>query len=140
MTVTLITGANKGLGYETARGLIEQGHTVYIGARNSGLGAAAAAKLGAEFVQLDVTDDASVAAALGEIDAHEGHLDVLINNAGISGGADVSGPIALSIFDTNAIGVIRSHRGCVTAAAQVRESGRRQRLERARLILGRHQS
>jgi NAD(P)-dependent dehydrogenase (short-subunit alcohol dehydrogenase family) len=107
MTVTLITGANKGLGYETARRLTELGHTVYIGARSAERGEAAAAKLGARFVPLDVTDDASVAAALDVIGDREGHLDVLVNNAGISGFTDVNGPVALSVFDTNAIGVIR---------------------------------
>ena len=64
MTVTLITGANKGLGYETARRLIAAGHTVYMGARDAERGAAAAAALSGRFVQLDVTDDASVGAAL----------------------------------------------------------------------------
>lgn len=106
MTVTLITGANKGLGYETARRLLEKGHVVYIGARDLELGEAAAARLGATFVQLDVTDDESVVAALLIIDEREGHLDVLINNAGISK-ADLDGPTALRVFDTNAIGVIR---------------------------------
>jgi NAD(P)-dependent dehydrogenase (short-subunit alcohol dehydrogenase family) len=119
MTVTLITGANKGLGYETARRLIQQGHTVYIGARSIERGAAAATELGARFVQLDVTDDASVAAALGAIGDRDGHLDVLVNNAGISL-RDVNGPDALKVFDTNAIGVIR-----VTQAALplLRKSG-----------------
>jgi NAD(P)-dependent dehydrogenase (short-subunit alcohol dehydrogenase family) len=107
MTVTLITGANKGLGYETARRLIELGHTVYIGARSVERGEAAAAALGARFVQLDVTDDASVQTALDAIGEREGHLDVLVNNAGIGGGAEVNGPRALEVFDTNAIGVIR---------------------------------
>jgi len=107
MTVTLITGANKGLGYETARQLIEQGHTVYIGARSVERGEKAAAELGARFVQLDVTDDASVATAMREIDEREGHLDVLVNNAGIGGRADVNGPVALETFDTNVIGVVR---------------------------------
>jgi NADP-dependent 3-hydroxy acid dehydrogenase YdfG len=64
MTTTLITGANKGLGYETARRLIEQGHTVCIGARSIERGEAAAAELGARFVQIDVTDDASVETAM----------------------------------------------------------------------------
>jgi NAD(P)-dependent dehydrogenase (short-subunit alcohol dehydrogenase family) len=76
MTVTLITGANKGLGYETARRLIEQGHTVYIGARSVERGEKAAAALGARVVQLDVTDDASVETAMGVIDQRDGHLDV----------------------------------------------------------------
>jgi NAD(P)-dependent dehydrogenase (short-subunit alcohol dehydrogenase family) len=107
MTVTLITGANKGLGYETARRLIAQGHRVYLGARSPELGAAAAAELGGQFVQLDVTDDASVEAALTVVDEREGHLDVLVNNAGVSTTADVSSPVALQVFDTNAIGTIR---------------------------------
>jgi NAD(P)-dependent dehydrogenase (short-subunit alcohol dehydrogenase family) len=107
MTVTLITGANKGLGYETARQLTGLGHTVYIGARSVERGENAVAKLGARFVQLDVTDDASVAAAMATIDQREGHLDVLVNNAGISAGIDVNGPVALKVFDTNAIGLMR---------------------------------
>jgi NAD(P)-dependent dehydrogenase (short-subunit alcohol dehydrogenase family) len=107
MTVTLITGGNKGLGRETARRLIGEGHTVYIGARSVERGEIAATELGARFVQLDVTDDASVETALGVIDEREGHLDVLVNNAGISTTADVSGSVALKVFDTNAIGIIR---------------------------------
>lgn len=107
MTVTLITGANKGLGHETARRLIELGHTVYIGARSIERGEAAATELGARFVQLDVTDDASVETAMGVIGEREGHLDVLVNNAGISATADVNGPVALNVFDTNAVGIIR---------------------------------
>jgi NAD(P)-dependent dehydrogenase (short-subunit alcohol dehydrogenase family) len=107
MTVTLVTGANKGLGYETARQLIERGHTVYVGARSAERGESAATELGGQFVQLEVTDDASVETALGVIASREGHLDVLVNNAGISTTADVNGQVALEVFDTNAIGVIR---------------------------------
>ena len=107
MTVTLITGANKGLGYEAARRLIERGHTVYLGARNAELGVAAASELGGRFVHLDVTDDSSVETALSVIAKNEGLLDVLVNNAGISTTADVTGPVALKVFDTNAIGLIR---------------------------------
>ncbi len=106
MTVTVITGANKGLGYETVRQLIERGHTVYLGARNAERGEVAASELGGYFVQLDVTDDSSVEAAMGVVAKKEGHLDVLVNNAGIST-ADVNGPVALKVFDTNAIGLIR---------------------------------
>jgi NAD(P)-dependent dehydrogenase (short-subunit alcohol dehydrogenase family) len=106
MTVTLVTGANKGLGYESARRLIDHGHTVYIGARSTERGQAAATELGCRFVQLDVTDDESVETALGLIAGHEGHLDVLVNNAGIST-ADVDGQVALTVFDTNVIGIIR---------------------------------
>jgi NAD(P)-dependent dehydrogenase (short-subunit alcohol dehydrogenase family) len=111
MTVTLITGANKGLGYETARRLIEEGHLVYIGARNVERGENAAAELGARFVPIDVTDDASVEAALRVIEDQEGHLDVLVNNAGIwdslIGVEGITGASALEQFDTNAVGVIR---------------------------------
>lgn len=107
MTVTLITGANKGLGYETARQLLERGHTVYVGARDPERGQAAASRLGAESVQLDVTDDDSVSAALEVVEQREGHLDVLVNNAGVSSYADVSGPDALRVFDTNVVGIVR---------------------------------
>ncbi len=107
MTVTLITGANKGLGYETARQLIRRGHSVYLGARDAERGETAATELGGHFVQLEVTDDASVEAALGAIAEREGRLDVLVNNAGISTTAEVTGPVALSVFDTNAVGLIR---------------------------------
>jgi NAD(P)-dependent dehydrogenase (short-subunit alcohol dehydrogenase family) len=111
MTVTLITGANKGLGYETARLLTEQGHAVYIGARSIERGQAAAARLGARFVRLDVTDDASAEAAMRVIEERDGRLDVLVNNAGIWDGRigvdGLTGATALKEFDTNAIGVVR---------------------------------
>jgi NAD(P)-dependent dehydrogenase (short-subunit alcohol dehydrogenase family) len=107
MTIILITGANNGIGYETARQLAELGHTMYVGARSVERGQKAAAELGARFVQLDVTDDASVAAAMETIEDAEGRLDVLVNNAGISGDANVNAPDALRVFDTNAVGIIR---------------------------------
>jgi len=107
MTVTLITGGNKGIGFETARQLLELGHVVYVGARDVGRGEKAAAALGARFVQLDVTDDASVGNALATIDSAEGRLDVLVNNAGILGAGAVDGPTALRVFDTNAVGIVR---------------------------------
>ena len=106
MTVTLVTGGSKGLGRETARRLVKEGHTVYVGARSTERGQAAAAEIGARFVQLDVTDDASVASALQVIAEREGRLDVLVNNAGI-GLPALSGPEALQVFDTNAVGIIR---------------------------------
>lgn len=107
MTVTLITGANKGIGFETARQLVGLGHDVYVGARDVERGERAAAALGARFVQLDVTDDASVRAALATIDAAEGRLDVLVHNAGLLGEGEIDGPKALRVFDTNAVGVVR---------------------------------
>ena len=106
MTVTLITGANKGIGFETARQLLELGHTVYIGARDTERGEKAAAELGARFVQLDVTDDGSVNDALATVAAAEGRLDVLVHNAGVLETA-LDGPAALRSFDTNAVGIVR---------------------------------
>ncbi|MGN9811376.1 SDR family NAD(P)-dependent oxidoreductase [Micromonospora sp. BQ11] len=106
MTVTLITGANKGLGFETAKQLLALGHVVYIGARDAERGKSAAAAIDARFVQLDVTDDASVSSALATIDAAEGRLDVLVHNAGILE-TGLDGPAALRSFDTNAVAIVR---------------------------------
>jgi NAD(P)-dependent dehydrogenase (short-subunit alcohol dehydrogenase family) len=115
MTTTLITGANKGLGFEAARQLIEAGHTVYIGSRDAERGQRAADKLGARMVQLDVTDDESVSSAARFIGSHGG-LDVLVNNAGIEGrgennsiidAAAVTADMVREVFDTNVFGVVR---------------------------------
>ncbi|HVX47296.1 MAG TPA: SDR family NAD(P)-dependent oxidoreductase [Mycobacteriales bacterium] len=107
MTAILITGANKGLGYESARRLLAAGHTVYIGARDPGRGAAAAKELGARFVKLDVTDDSSVRQAIDGLD----ELDVLINNAGIAGSrtapGDVSADDLRRVYETNVFGLVR---------------------------------
>src|SRR5258705_11668047 len=85
MTTTLITGANKGLGEETARQLIELGHDVWIGARDAERGQAAADELDARFVRLDVTDDDSVASAAAVIEG-AGGLGGLGNKTGVAGG------------------------------------------------------
>jgi NAD(P)-dependent dehydrogenase (short-subunit alcohol dehydrogenase family) len=117
MTTTLITGANKGLGFETARQLIAAGHTVYVGSRDPARGRQAAAQLGdrARFVQLDITDDASVEAAVKAIEA-DGGLDVLVNNAGIEartadngviGAADLTADMTRHQFETNVFGLVR---------------------------------
>lgn len=107
MTVTLITGANKGIGFATATQLQELGHIVYLGARDVERGEKAAAELGARFVQLDVTDDASVSDALAAIGSAEGQLDVLVNNAGILETEVIDGPTALRVFNANAVGIVR---------------------------------
>jgi NAD(P)-dependent dehydrogenase (short-subunit alcohol dehydrogenase family) len=109
MTTTLITGANKGLGHEAARRLLAAGHDVWVAARDPELGRAAADALGARFVALDVTDDASVAAAVDVV--RETGLDVLVNNAGIGGGfkpvPEVTAADAERVFATNVLGLVR---------------------------------
>jgi NAD(P)-dependent dehydrogenase (short-subunit alcohol dehydrogenase family) len=107
MTTTLITGANKSLGYETARQLIAAGHTVYVGARDPERGREAADRLGGRFVQLDVTDDASVRAAAQQILDEAGGLDVLVNNAGVPGAWDISIANFEMVYATNVFGVAR---------------------------------
>jgi NAD(P)-dependent dehydrogenase (short-subunit alcohol dehydrogenase family) len=111
MTTTLITGANKGLGHETARRLRDAGHDVWVGARDADAGRRAARGLDARFVAIDVTDDASVAAAAETVRAAGTGLDVLINNAGISGGMipplETTVDAMQRVFDTNVFGVLR---------------------------------
>jgi NAD(P)-dependent dehydrogenase (short-subunit alcohol dehydrogenase family) len=111
MTITIITGANKGLGYEAARRLKDLGHTVLLGARDPGRGQTAADALGVRFVQIDVADDESVAAAAADVTASEGHIDVLINNAGIAGTRadvpDITAQDALAVYNTNVVGIVR---------------------------------
>ncbi|AOP47614.1 SDR family NAD(P)-dependent oxidoreductase [Streptomyces lydicus] len=115
MTTTLITGANKGLGLETARRLVAAGHTVYVGSRDAERGRRAAEQLGARTVLIDVTDDASVAAAARAVEA-DGGLDVLVNNAGVEGrapgggvlgAAEVTGEAMRHVFETNVFGTVR---------------------------------
>jgi NAD(P)-dependent dehydrogenase (short-subunit alcohol dehydrogenase family) len=112
----LVTGANKGIGYEIAAGLARLGFRVGVGARDAGRREDAVQKLGAEGldvfgVPLDVTDDASVAAAAAQLE-EQGGLDVLVNNAAITGGfpgepSKVSADQVLRVVDTNVVGVIR---------------------------------
>lgn len=110
MTTTLITGANKGLGHEAARRLLAAGHDVWVTARDPARGAHAAQELGARFVALDVTDDASVRAA-AETVAGETGLDVLVNNAGITGVLfavpDTTPDEVRETYETNVFGVVR---------------------------------
>ncbi|MBL7261334.1 SDR family NAD(P)-dependent oxidoreductase [Paractinoplanes lichenicola] len=107
MTTTLITGANKGIGFETAKQLLAAGHDVWIGARDVTRGEAAARELGGRSVQLDVTDDASVAAAAETV----GALDVLINNAGVPGPLPTAFELdpepMRPMFEVNLFGLVR---------------------------------
>jgi NAD(P)-dependent dehydrogenase (short-subunit alcohol dehydrogenase family) len=109
---TLITGANKGLGRETARRLAAEGHEVWVAARDTSLGQTASDELGTRFVALDVTDEDSVTEAAALVAAATGgRLDVLINNAGIAGGRKPAGEVTAddmrSVFETNVFGVVR---------------------------------
>jgi len=84
----LVTGANKGLGFETALQLAQQGYTVWVGARDRDRGEKAVDILSSagdvRLVSLDVTDEASISRAAAHIEAATGALDVLVNNAGIA--------------------------------------------------------
>jgi NAD(P)-dependent dehydrogenase (short-subunit alcohol dehydrogenase family) len=84
--VALVTGANKGIGLEIAKGLTSRGFTVLVGSRKLENGEVATKSIGthAHAIQLDVTDQASIAAAAERIRIEFGRLDVLVNNAGIS--------------------------------------------------------
>ena len=113
--IALITGANKGIGKEIARQLGAQGMTVLIGARDLGRGEEAATELkagGADAhpVRLDVTDAASIKAAVSQVESEFGRLDILVNNAGIAldGGGPASAldvEILRRTYETNVFGV-----------------------------------
>lgn len=114
--IALITGANKGLGFETARQLAKQNIKVLIGARDETRGREAAEKLQsegfeAEFIQIDVTNEKSLESAAKYVEENYGKLDILINNAGIAvDSGEKLGELSLETirktFDTNFFGVI----------------------------------
>ncbi len=115
--IALITGANKGIGLATARSLGARGYAVLAGARDDALGEQTERDLraggaDARFVQLDVTDEASVARAADWIGREHGVLDVLINNAGIARGDGDGRPSQTTqatlrtVFETNVFGVV----------------------------------
>ena len=116
-TIALITGANKGIGFETARLLGDRGMTVLAGARDKARGAEAERALraggaDARFVALDVTDEESVTQAAGWIDGEYGLLDILVNNAGIARGDGTGLPSQTTlatlraVYETNVFGVV----------------------------------
>ncbi len=115
--IALITGANKGIGLETARQLGRQGITVLLGSRDAGRGAAAVADLAkdgvsASVLPLEVIDAPSIAAAAARVAQEHGRLDILINNAGILDYAAETGPESTTlatyrrVFETNFFGLI----------------------------------
>ncbi|WP_423181279.1 SDR family NAD(P)-dependent oxidoreductase [Arthrobacter sp. NyZ413] len=116
-SVALVTGGNSGIGFETARQLLDHGVTVWIGVRDLDRGQQAAEELGSavRVVQLDVTDPASVAAAVQQV----GELDILVNNAGVNpGGEDINGTTLEQLrvaFETNVFGLISVTQGFLPA-------------------------
>ncbi len=114
--IALITGANKGIGYELARQLGNEGITVLIAARNAELGEAAAEKLKADgtdayFIELDVTKPETIAKAAETVRTRYGRLDILVNNAGVVDKADgppstVDPEAVRRVFEINFFGVL----------------------------------
>ncbi|GAA3164763.1 SDR family oxidoreductase [Nonomuraea roseoviolacea] len=110
VAVALVTGANKGIGFEVARLLAESGVTAIVGARDEERGRAAAERLGLPFVRLDVTDAACVRAAAAWVEQEYGRLDILVNNAGITFDdgppSQATTAEARQVYETNVFGVI----------------------------------
>ena len=118
MKIALVTGGNKGIGFELCRNLAQAGCRVLLGARDVTLGEAAVKTLKKEgfgeiaFLELDITRDATVVAAAERIRSEYGHLDILVNNAGINVAGD--GPpsvadlqVVRKVLDTNFVGTLR---------------------------------
>jgi NAD(P)-dependent dehydrogenase (short-subunit alcohol dehydrogenase family) len=123
MKTALVTGANKGIGYEVARQLAGKGFHVFIGARNRDAGLKVAEKITkkggkATFLEIDVADNASVTAAAREFAKAGDHLDVLFNNAGIIVDGDnaileISDELLRKTLETNTLGALRVTRAFV---------------------------
>jgi NAD(P)-dependent dehydrogenase (short-subunit alcohol dehydrogenase family) len=121
--VALVTGANRGIGFEIARQLGSKGITVIIGARSESKGVEAREKLTRQnldvhFVQLDVTEHTTMEAAIGRIRDKFGRLDVLVNNAGImidphTSILELSLPFFENTLETNAFGPLLLSQACV---------------------------
>ena len=111
----LVTGANKGIGYEVVRQLAEEGYDVFLGARNEELGHKAVESLGltnVTFVQLDLTDSQSIQDSVGTIQGMTDHIDLLINNAGVALDfnilpSEVKVEMLRDIFDVNFFGTFQ---------------------------------
>jgi NAD(P)-dependent dehydrogenase (short-subunit alcohol dehydrogenase family) len=119
----LITGANKGIGYEVARQLAAKDFHVFVGARKAKAGRNAAEEIAdkcgkATFLEIDVADNDSVATAARELSTIEDHLDVLVNNAGIIVDGDdailgISDDLFRKTLETNTLGALRVTRAFV---------------------------
>jgi NAD(P)-dependent dehydrogenase (short-subunit alcohol dehydrogenase family) len=119
MKTVLITGANKGIGFETAKQLAELGYFVYLGSRDETRGADATQKLRAsgitnvESIPIDVADSRSIQQAAANLESRIGSLDILINNAGIAGAqsqhiATTDINILRTVFETNFFGAVQT--------------------------------
>lgn len=120
MNYALITGANKGIGYETAHQLLQAGYFVFLGCRDGAAGQQAQQRLqaaGFDHVQalvLDVTSDESVRQAVAVVRQCTPHLDALVNNAGVPSPDLAQRPSAVALedfrtlFETNYFGVVRT--------------------------------
>lgn len=119
MKTVLITGANKGIGFETAKQLTQLGYFVYLGSRDKAKGLAALNKLkdsgisNAETIEIDVTSINSIKQAKQELENKIGALDILINNAGIAGDQPQNistGEIEnlRKVFETNFFGAVQT--------------------------------
>ena len=110
--IILITGATRGIGFAAARELVSRGARVVIGSRDENRAVTAAAKLGCDAVQLDITDQQSVNAAAAVITERYGHLDVLVNNGAIlldhySSMVELKPEMLRETLETNLIGTLR---------------------------------
>ena len=119
MKTVFITGANKGIGLETAKQMAQSGYFVYLGSRNRTKGLDAINKLkdlgisNVELIEIDVTDIDSIKQAKKKLENQTTVLDILINNAGISGGTDQAfstGKIEnlRKVFETNFFGAVQT--------------------------------
>jgi NAD(P)-dependent dehydrogenase (short-subunit alcohol dehydrogenase family) len=123
MNTALVTGANKGIGYEVARQLAGKGFQVFVGARNRDAGQKAVAKIAKEcgkaiFLEIDVADNPSVTVAAREFAKAADHLDVLVNNAGIILDGDnaileISDELLRKTLETNTLSALRVARAFV---------------------------
>jgi NAD(P)-dependent dehydrogenase (short-subunit alcohol dehydrogenase family) len=121
MRTVLITGANKGIGFETAKQLAQLGYFVYLGSRDEARGSDAIKKLhdlgitNVDHLQIDVADSRSIQKAKEELEARVEALDILINNAGIAGPqpqriATTDIGILRTVFETNFFGAVQTTR------------------------------
>ncbi|MCR5887571.1 SDR family oxidoreductase [Hymenobacter sp. J193] len=113
--IALVTGGNKGIGREIVRGLLRVGCKVYLGAREAAKGQQAVTELAAEgevrFLQVDLTNQASLDAAAAQLQREEGQLDILVNNAGINAAGDGLASVAAvrsvaQVLETNFLGTL----------------------------------